>query len=82
MRRLSYPPFVVFFDTIAVFLFILILNQNEEPIKIKILTNKVENGIGYIVYKDGDTFKRLSDNTDVNEQNDKIDFGSICIPRS
>lgn len=27
MRSISYPPFIVFFDTIAVILFVLILNQ-------------------------------------------------------
>jgi hypothetical protein len=29
MKIVSYPPFIVFFDTIAVFLFFLILNQNK-----------------------------------------------------
>lgn len=28
MRAISYPPFIVFFDTVAVFLFLLILNQS------------------------------------------------------
>ena len=30
MKPVSYPPFIVFFDTIAVFLFFLILNQNKQ----------------------------------------------------
>jgi hypothetical protein len=49
MKIVSYPPFIVFFDTIAVILFFLILNQNQH-ITIEITEKKLFKD-ALIVYK-------------------------------
>jgi hypothetical protein len=61
MKRLSYPPFIVFFDTIAILLFILILNQNK-TIEITIPSDKIVSG-AIVLYKNNNVFRNASDNS-------------------
>ena len=58
MRSISYPPFIVFFDTLAVILFVLILNQSAET---TFILPETDNS-GYIfdhaklIYKSNDRY--------------------------
>lgn len=58
MKMVSYPPFIVFFDTIAVILFLLIMNQDQrvtiEPPEKNLFTG------ADIVYKKNNRYYRLS----------------------
>lgn len=58
MRIVSYPPFIVFFDTIAVILFFLILNQNK-TIDIQLIENRLFDG-AELIYKKHEHYHRLS----------------------
>lgn len=52
MKINSYPPFIVFFDTVIILLFILILNQNKD-INFKIPDDKLFSGAAIVTIVDG-----------------------------
>lgn len=58
MKMVSYPPFIVFFDTIAVILFLLIMNQDQR-VTIELPENKLFTG-AEIIYKKNSHYFRLS----------------------
>ena len=58
MKRLSYPPMIVFLDVLFVFLFLLILNNNNKVIDIKLPPGDLFDG-AKIVYKKFDTYYTL-----------------------
>ncbi len=55
MNRISYPPFIVFFDSLAVFLFLLMMNQNES-ITTELPKDELFFGAEIVVKKNGDFF--------------------------
>ena len=58
MKMVSYPPFIVFFDTIAVILFLLIMNQHQRLI-IEIKGNSLFTD-AEIIYKKNNRYLRTS----------------------
>lgn len=58
IRSVSYPPFIVFFDTIAVFLFLLVLNQDRR-LEIEIPQNRLFYG-AEIIYKKDSNYYNIS----------------------
>jgi hypothetical protein len=76
MRTSSYPPFVVFFDTVAILLFILILNQNK-GISFKIPEEQLFQG-ARLVYLVDDELRYVDSGTQVDTFTPDVLYMAPC----
>ena len=76
MRASSYPPFVVFFDTVAVLLFILILNQSK-GVEFRIPADRLFDG-GEIVVSEGEELKYFKSGEVVDVDTPEVTYSLPC----
>jgi hypothetical protein len=80
MKVSSYPPFVVFFDTVAILLFILILNQNK-GISFRIPEEQLFQG-ARLVYSVGEELRYVDTGTTVDTFTPDVLYMAQCSEQS
>lgn len=77
MKRVSYPPMIIFLDVLFVFLFLLILNNNKSAIEIELPSGKLIDNTK-IIYKLKDKYYTLDNQEYIPSSNRDFIYTDEC----